>query len=67
MQEAPPTEDQLKSILEYVGMQNIGDVVKGAMTEGEALRVFEKDEGSFTRPLVSRLVLWLMMEQTAEY
>ena len=53
VQEAPPTEDQLKSILEYVGSQNIGDVVKGAMTEGEALRVFERDNGSFARPLVS--------------
>jgi len=53
VQEAPPTEDQLKSILEYVGSQNIGDVVKGAMTEGEALIVFERDNGSFARPLVS--------------
>jgi hypothetical protein len=53
VQEAPPTEDQLRSILEYVGSQNIGDVVKGAMTEAEALRVFERDNGSFARPLVS--------------
>jgi hypothetical protein len=53
VQEAPPTEDQLKSILEYVGSRNIGDVVKGAMTEVEALRVFDRDKGSFARPLVS--------------
>ena len=59
MQEAPPTEDQLKSILEYAGSQNIGDIVKGAMTEGEALRVLERDKGSFARPLVSLLVLLL--------
>src|SRR5215469_12002819 len=59
VQEAPPTEDQLKSILEYAGSQNIGDIVKGAMTEGEALRVLERDKGSFARPLVSLLVLLL--------
>jgi hypothetical protein len=59
VQEAPPTEDQLKSILEYVGSQNIGDVVKGAMTEGEAMRVFERDKGSFARPLVSLPILLL--------
>jgi len=58
VQEAPPTEDQLKSILEYVGSQNIGDVVKGAMTEVEALRVFERDNGSFARPLVSSPILF---------
>jgi hypothetical protein len=59
IQETPPTEDQLKSILEYVGPQNIGNVVKGAMTEVEALRVFDRDKGSFARPLVSSSnILW---------
>ena len=52
IREEPPTEDQLKSILEYVGSQNAGEVVKGAQTETEALRVFGKDNNSFVRPLV---------------
>jgi arsenate reductase-like glutaredoxin family protein len=52
IREEPPTEDQLKSILEYVGSQNAGEVVKGAQTDGEALWVFRKDNGAFVRPLV---------------
>lgn len=52
IREEPPTEDQLKSILEYVGSQNAGEVVKGAQTDNEALRVFGKDNGAFVRPLV---------------
>jgi hypothetical protein len=52
VREDPPTPDQLKSILEYVGSQSASEVVKGAQTESEAMRVFGKDNGAFVRPLV---------------
>ena len=51
--EAPPTSDQLKNILEYVGSQNIGRIVEGARSETEALKKLDENPGSFVRPLVS--------------
>ncbi|KAL2023577.1 hypothetical protein VTK56DRAFT_2185 [Thermocarpiscus australiensis] len=50
--EQPPTADQLKTILEYVGSQGIPSVVKGASTEKEALRKFQEDAENFQRPVV---------------
>ncbi len=35
--EEPPTEGQLKSILEYVGPQKVGSLVKGAKNEADAI------------------------------
>lgn len=51
--EQPPTGDQLRSILEYVGAQRAGDLVKGARGEAEAMRRVAGSGESFERPVVS--------------
>ncbi|KEZ43043.1 hypothetical protein SAPIO_CDS5120 [Scedosporium apiospermum] len=50
--EEPPTEDQVKTILEYIGPAEIPHVVKGANNVTEALKRFKQDRNSFQRPLV---------------
>ncbi|KAH7176613.1 thioredoxin-like protein [Dactylonectria macrodidyma] len=50
--EEPPTDDQVKTILEYVGTSRISDVVKGAKDEKDALRKFKESKGNFVRPVV---------------
>lgn len=54
--EEPPTSDQLKSILEYLG-GSAGKVVQGASDESDALRRLKADGNTFQRPLVSVLGL----------
>lgn len=51
--EEPPTGDQMRSILEYVGAQRAGDLVKGALGEAEAMRRVRDGGASFVRPVVS--------------
>jgi hypothetical protein len=51
--EEPPTEDQLKNILEYVGVGKIGSIVKGAKDEAGALKSFKLNREAFQRPVVS--------------
>lgn len=53
MTEEPPTEDQLKNILEYVGVGKIGSIVKGAKDEAGALKSFKGSGEAFQRPVVS--------------
>ncbi|KAI1019674.1 hypothetical protein LB504_009623 [Fusarium proliferatum] len=50
--EDPPTDDQVKTILEYVGSNSIPKVIKGANNEKEALRKFKESKESFIRPVV---------------
>ncbi|RYO79779.1 hypothetical protein DL766_006377 [Monosporascus sp. MC13-8B] len=50
--EDPPTTDQLKTILEYVGKNKISSVVNGASTENEALKKFKESGDNFKRPVV---------------
>lgn len=50
--EEPPTEDQLKSILEYVGTSEISKLVKGAKTELEAVKKLKENGENFQRPVV---------------
>ncbi|GKT95300.1 LOW QUALITY PROTEIN: DUF1687 domain-containing protein [Colletotrichum tofieldiae] len=49
--EDPPTADQVKTILEYVGKNRISSIIKGASTEQEALRKFQQNSESFQRPV----------------
>ncbi|CAG8974065.1 hypothetical protein HYALB_00009567 [Hymenoscyphus albidus] len=49
--EEPPTEDQLKSILEYVGPSEISKLVKGANTELEAIKKLKESGANFQRPV----------------
>ncbi|KAF5645737.1 thioredoxin-like fold [Fusarium tjaetaba] len=50
--EDPPTDDQVKTILEYVGNKGIPKVIKGANDEKEALRKFKESKENFIRPVV---------------
>ncbi len=56
--EAPtaPTPDQLRSILEYVGKNKVGEIVKGASSEAEAARILE-EKGPMTSERVLRPIL----------
>ncbi|KAL2758488.1 hypothetical protein ACRALDRAFT_1075066 [Sodiomyces alcalophilus JCM 7366] len=50
--EEPPTADQVRTILEYVGPNKVSSVIAGASNEKEALKKFEMDKNSFHRPMV---------------
>jgi arsenate reductase-like glutaredoxin family protein len=50
--EEPPTQDQLQSILQYIGADKIGEIIPGAKNEKEALKTFTLNKDSFQRPLV---------------
>jgi arsenate reductase-like glutaredoxin family protein len=51
--EAPPTTDQLKNILDYLGGPSAaGKVISGAENETDAMRRLKADGGAFQRPLV---------------
>ncbi len=52
--EDPPTQDQLKSILEYVGAQKAGTIIKGAKDESDAMRKLKENADNFQRPIVRR-------------
>ena len=50
----PPTPDQLKNILEYLGGSGaVSQVIRGANNATDALKKLEADGSSFERPLVS--------------
>lgn len=54
MTEAPPTTDQLKNILDYLGGTNAASkVIAGASDESDAMRRLKADGDAFQRPLVS--------------
>jgi len=50
--EAPPTPDQLNSILEYVGAGKVGQLVKGASSPSDALKKLKENPDNFIRPVV---------------
>lgn len=50
--EAEPTLDQLRSILEYVGAGKVGSLVKGATSEGDAMKILKQSADAFQRPVV---------------
>ncbi|KAL5395914.1 hypothetical protein PMIN02_003653 [Paraphaeosphaeria minitans] len=51
--EAPPTADQLKSILDYLGgPRTASKVVSGAQDETDAMRRLKADGETFLRPVV---------------
>ena len=50
--EKPPTSDQMKNILDYVGESNASSVIEGARDTNEALRKLRMDPLSLKRPLV---------------
>ncbi|KAL8925038.1 MAG: hypothetical protein Q9208_003722 [Pyrenodesmia sp. 3 TL-2023] len=52
--EDPPTSDQLRNILEYVGSgsRKAGQIVDGAVDEADALKKLKEDPDKFRRPVV---------------
>ncbi|KAH6887997.1 hypothetical protein B0T10DRAFT_607197 [Thelonectria olida] len=50
--EDAPTEDQVKTILEYVGPSGISQIIKEANNEKEALKKFKESNSAFVRPVV---------------
>ncbi|KAI0147431.1 thioredoxin-like protein [Xylariaceae sp. FL1272] len=50
--EEPPTADQLKTILEYVGQSKIGTIVQGASNENEAMKKFKESSDSLKYPVI---------------
>ncbi|KAH7037147.1 thioredoxin-like protein [Microdochium trichocladiopsis] len=50
--EDPPTEDQLRTILGYVGQSKVGSVVKGASSESDAIKKFRSSAEAFQRPVI---------------
>ncbi|KAF1977695.1 hypothetical protein BU23DRAFT_550372 [Bimuria novae-zelandiae CBS 107.79] len=51
--EAPPTTDQLKSILDYLGGSSAASkVIRGAKDETDAMRRLKADGETFERPVV---------------
>lgn len=48
-----PTEDQLRTILGYVGQSKVGSIVKGASSENDAVKKFKASTDAFQRPVVS--------------
>jgi hypothetical protein len=51
--EDAPTTDQLRSILDYVGGKNAGEVIRGARDEADAMKKLQENKGAFQRPLVN--------------
>ncbi|KAI1116589.1 DUF1687-domain-containing protein [Nemania sp. NC0429] len=50
--EQPPTGDQLKTILEYVGKDKVSSIIQGAKSENEALKKYRENAESFKYPVV---------------
>ncbi|KAH7010896.1 uncharacterized protein B0I36DRAFT_378521 [Microdochium trichocladiopsis] len=49
--EEPPTEDQLRTILGYVGQSKVSSVVKGASLDNDAIKKFRSSTNAFQRPV----------------
>ncbi|KAJ1336053.1 DUF1687 domain-containing protein [Microdochium nivale] len=47
-----PTEDQLRTILGYVGPSKVGSVVKGASSESDAIKKFKSSTDAFQHPVI---------------
>lgn len=52
--EEPPTSDQFRSILDYVGAHRAKDLVEGATDASDAIRRLSEHGGAFKRPVVSK-------------
>ena len=55
--EDPPTKDQMRTILEYVGGKKASQLIDGARDEADALKKLGEDGGKFRQPVVS----WLLV------
>ena len=51
--EAPPTQDQLRTILDYMGPKSASTFVKGANSESDAMKKLKESADAFERPVVN--------------
>jgi hypothetical protein len=51
IQEEPPTEDQVNSILEFLGPSHAGSVIRDATGTTDAMRKFRQDASAFQKPI----------------
>ncbi|KAG5953870.1 hypothetical protein E4U53_001318 [Claviceps sorghi] len=49
--EEPPTVEQVRTILDYIGKESINKVVQGATNEKDALKKFRESKENFLRPV----------------
>lgn len=68
MTEDPPTPDQLRSIFEYLAGSGgkIGELVKGATDQSDALKKLGESGENFMRPVVSLGYLPTLRDWNAE-
>lgn len=59
--EEPPTRDQLRTILEYVGGSRAKDIVEGARNEADAIKTLAHDPSKFRAPVVRLLAQGRML------
>lgn len=52
--EEPPTKDQMRTILEYVGSKRASQLIDGARDEADALKMLAENGKNFKRPVVSQ-------------
>ena len=52
--EAPPTGDQLRTLLEYIGEQKAGTLVEGAKDAKDAMAKLKASAAAFRAPVVSK-------------
>ena len=50
--EDPPTPEQLKSILEYIGTQRASTIVKDAKNKADAMKKLKENAETFQKPVV---------------
>jgi arsenate reductase-like glutaredoxin family protein len=50
--EDPPTAEQLKSILEYIGTQRASTIVRGAKNKADAMKKLKENGENFQKPVV---------------
>ncbi|KAH9203146.1 hypothetical protein DL95DRAFT_321982 [Leptodontidium sp. 2 PMI_412] len=49
--EDPPTPEQLKSILEYIGTQRPSAIVTGANNKADAMKILKENAENFQKPV----------------
>jgi arsenate reductase-like glutaredoxin family protein len=59
--EDPPTPEQLKNILQYVGAHSISNIISGAKNEADAIRKLKQNSDNFQSPVVC----WPSLHATA--
>ena len=64
--EDPPTGDQMRTILEYMGAHNAGRLVEGAKDMGDAIKKLVENPKTFKPPVVSTSRHW-KFEQSTEW